>query len=151
MFKDFSAFNFEIIDITVAGTPELFVNINGLTINKKAVEDMGYPQNILPLVDVQHKVFAVQACRKDVSRAIHFSKSKEEQNSGVSLQSAGLFNTVRNMMGDAWNPQKRYRIKGIYYPTEKAMLFDLTTADELDSIRQPRKQDFSKKIANDAE
>ena len=151
MFKEFSEFNFEIIDITVAGVPELFVNINGLTINKKAVEDMGYPQNVLPLLDVQHKVFAVQACRKDVSRAIHFAKAKEEQNSGVSLQSTGLFNTVRNMMGDAWNPQKRYRVKGIYYPAEKAMLFDLTTADELDSIRQTRKKGFSNSTANDGE
>ena len=44
--KDFKAITFEVIDINVNATPDIFINRNGITFSKRVVEDLGYPANV---------------------------------------------------------------------------------------------------------
>lgn len=132
---DFGAFKFEVIDISVRGTPDLFVNVNGLTVTKKAIEDMSYPAYVRPLIDVEHRAFAIQTCRQTEERAIKFSKPRGEQMHGISLPSHSLYQTIKKVMRSKWHDGMRYRIPGIYYPDAKAMVFDLNSAEELPPLR----------------
>lgn len=146
MFKDFNEFNFDVIDVSIQGSPDLYVNINGLTFAKKTIEDMNYPQFIRPLIDPANKAFAIQVCKQNDDKAIKFSKPRGEQQNGVNLQYNTLLKSVRAVMPDIWDNEHRYKITGIFYPEAKAMLFDLSTAEEMPAFR-PLKGKESKVVA----
>ncbi len=137
---DFSKYAFEVIDVSVRGTPEMYVNINGITISKKAIEDMSYPTYVRPLIDTTHKAFALQTCKQTDERAMKFSKARGEQDSGINLSATAVMRTIRTLMRDSWHDNKRYRIAGIYYPDAKAMVYDLSSAEELPPIRPLKKK-----------
>ena len=136
-FKDFE---FEVIDLSVQGTADLYVNQTGLTFSKKMLEDMAYPAYVRPLIDAKNKAFAVQICKQGDDKAMKFSKPRSEQTTGYSTNSNALSRTVRTVMGDMWQDTMRYRITGIYDPGAKAMIFDLASAEELLPLRTPRKR-----------
>lgn len=135
-FKDFE---FEIIDLSVQGTADLYVNQTGLTFSKKLLEDMSYPAYVRPLIDTKNKAFAVQTCKQGDDKAMKFSKSRSEQATGCGISNNALFRTIRTVMGNAWQDAMRYRITGIYDPAAKAMIFDLSSAEELLPLRNPKK------------
>lgn len=139
MFKNFNEFNFEVVNVSIQGTPELFVNLNGITFSKKMIEDMNYPAFIRPFVDVENKALAFQACKQGDDHAIKFSKPRGEQNSSISLQNNVLLLTARTVMKDAWKDDCRYCMTAIYFPEAKAMVVDLTSATEIPSIRPCKK------------
>lgn len=135
-FKDFE---FEVIDISVQGTADLYVNQTGLTFSKKLLEDMGYPAYVRPMIDAKNKAFAVQTCKQGDDKAMKFSKPRNEQSSGYSTNSNALSRTVRTVMGDIWKDAMRYKITGIYDAAAKAMIFDLSGAEELPPVRTAKK------------
>lgn len=135
-FKDFE---FEVIDLSVQGTADLYVNQTGLTFSKKLLENMAYPPYVRPLIDAKNKAFAVQACKQGDEKAMKFSKPRSEQITGFSTNSNALSRTVRTVMGDTWKDTMRYRITGIYDPGAKAMIFDLSGAEELPPMRTAKK------------
>jgi len=139
MFKNFNEFNFEVINVMVEGKPEMFVNINGLTFSKKLVESMSYPAFVRPLIDVENKALAIQVCKQTDDKAIKFSKPRGEQNGSISIASNVLLRTTRAMMSDEWKNDNRYKIAGIYFQDAKAMVFDLTSAEEMVSFRTLKK------------
>jgi hypothetical protein len=132
---NFNDFNFEVLDIPVHGTPDMFLNQTGVTFTKKVVEDMGYPQYVRHLLDVKKKAFAIQVCKENENRAMKFSKPKGEQKNSVEANSKGLFEALRHILGDSWHKGMRYRVPGIYFPDAKAMVFDLAAAEELPPLR----------------
>lgn len=117
----------------------MYVNQTGLTFSKKLLEDMAYPAYVRPLIDAKNKAFAVQICKQGDDKAMKFSKPRSEQATGCSISNNALFRTVRTVMGNAWQDTMRYRITGIYGPTAKAMIFDLSSAEELSPLRSPKK------------
>jgi hypothetical protein len=135
MFKNFNEFNFEVIDVAVQGTPDMYVNINGLTFSKKLVEDMNYPAFVRPLVDAENKALAIQICKQTDDKAIKFSKPRGEQNGSINIASNVLLRTTRTMMRDEWKNDNRYKITGIYFSEVKAMVFDLTSSKEMTAFR----------------
>lgn len=139
MFKNFNEFNFEVISVSIPGTPELFINLNGVTFSKKMIEDMNYPAFIRPLVDAENKALAFQVCKQGDERAMKFSKPRGEQNGSINIMSNVLLRTARTVMKDIWKDDFRYRMTAIYFPEAKAMVVDLTSATELPPLR-PRKK-----------
>lgn len=135
-FKDF---DFEVIDVSVQGTADLYVNQTGLTFSKKLLEDMAYPPYVRPLIDAKNKAFAVQVCKQSDDKAVKFSKPRNEQTTGYSTNCNALSRTVRTVMGEAWKDTLRYRITGIYDSVAKAMIFDLSSAEELPPQRSVKK------------
>lgn len=136
-FKDFE---FEVIDLSVQGTADLYINQTGLTFSKKVLEDMAYPAYVRPLIDVKNKAFALQSCRQNDDKSMKFSKPRGEQVTGYTTTSNALCRTVKAVMRESWKNTARYRITGIYDPTAKAMIFDLSSAEELAPLRTAKKK-----------
>lgn len=66
--KDFKNINFDIIDLTVNATPDIYINKNNITFIKKVLEDLGYPANVQYCVSAENKVFAVRACKSNEAK-----------------------------------------------------------------------------------
>lgn len=61
--KDFKNINFELIDINVNSTPDLYINRATITFSKKVLEDMNYPANVQYCISPENRVFAIRACK----------------------------------------------------------------------------------------
>ncbi len=134
---NFEDFCFEVIDVSVTGTPDVHITQNGITFSLKCIEDMGYPQYITPMIDVKNKAFAIKACKADNEHAIRFSKPKGEQKRAIATSFSAIRRMIRGVMSEQWQPKNRYHITGIWYAEAKAMVFNLNTAKELPPFLKP--------------
>ncbi|QUH18539.1 hypothetical protein [Alkaliphilus sp. B6464] len=142
---NFEDFQFEIIDIEIAGTPDMHITQNGITFTRRLIEDMGYPQYVQPMVDIKNKVFALKACKAESERAIRFSKPKGEQKKALSTSNNTIRYMLRNIMKDEWKEENRYHITGKWFADAKAMIFNLNSAKELPPFSVHRKNDITQK------
>ena len=134
--RDFSKYNFSVIDVTVAGVPEMSVNLNGITFNGKTLEVLGNPDYVRPLLDEGNKAFAVLVCTARESKAMRFTKNDGANGGGgYSSTCTSIRKSIRHLMDDAWKDNMRYVITGVYFPEAKAVVFDLESAQELPSFR----------------
>lgn len=131
----FEDFQFEVIDVSVSGKPAMHITKNGITFTRKLIEDMGYPQFVMPMLDYKKKVFALKACKADSEHAMRFSKPKGEQKGALQYHACAIRFMLRGVMGSDWQNQNRYHVTGIWYAEAKAMIFDLNTAKELPPFR----------------
>lgn len=133
MFKDFKKYNFAVIDVTMSAVPEMTINLNGITFNGKVLDVLGNPEYVKALIDAENKAFAIQAAKQTDDRAMKFSKT--ENNGGFSSTCSVIRATLRRLMGDSWKDSMRYRMKGVHFPEAKAVVFDLSAAEELMPLR----------------
>ena len=124
-------FQFEIIDVSVTGTPDMHITQNGISFTRKLVEDMGYPQYVQPMVDHHNKVFALKVCKAEGDRAIRFSKPKSEQKNSITTSNIAIRYMLRGIMGSSWKDENRYHITGKWFSEAKTMVFNLNAAKEL--------------------
>ena len=129
--KTFNDFTFEVIDVSITGTPDMHITQNGITFTRKLLEDMEYPQYVTPMVDFKKEAFALKACKCDAKHAIRFSKSQDEQKSALKTSSTAIRQILRGLMGDKWMMKNRYYITGVWDAKENAMVFELNAAKEL--------------------
>jgi len=133
MFTNFSDFNFEVIDVLVNNiTPELTINKNTVTLSWKLLEELGNPQFLRPLVDFQNKAFALRVCKESDSKIFRVRDAQEKNNKSRVVPYVVIRKTLRDLMRETWNDDKRYRLVGTVFPKEKVAVFDLTQAEELD-------------------
>lgn len=137
---DFADFKFKVIDITVNGVAELVVNRKGLNFSQKLVEEMGNPGFIRTMLDIEKKVFAIQACKSSDLNAVKFSKPKNEQKGGVTVTSAAIMRILRTTMEDKWNENHRYKISAKVFSEAKAAIFYLDTFKESELYKVNRKR-----------
>lgn len=133
MFKDFSKFNFTVIDVTVGAVPEMIINLNGVSFSKKTLEVLGNPDFVKPLLDADNKAFAIQICKEKDARAMKFTANT--QAGGYSSTCTTIRHALRHLMGAAWKDGMRYEMTGIYFADAKAVVFDLSDAKELPPFR----------------
>jgi len=136
---NFEDFSFEVIDVSITGTPDVHITQNGITFTRRLVEDMGYPLYVTPMIDAKNRAFAIKECKATNEHAISFSKPKGEQKGAIVTSSTTIRSMIRAMMGDLWEKTNRYHITGIWYAEAKAMVFDLNTARELPPFLKPRR------------
>ena len=141
MIKDFSKFNFSVIDVTMSSAPEMTINMNGITFNAKTLDLLGHPGFVKPLLDADNKAFAVQVCKESDDRAMKFSKTNNLRTGGFSSTCNTIRATLRRLMEDSWKDDMRYQIPGVLFPEAKAIVFDLTRAKELAPFRDGREAD----------
>ncbi len=141
MIKDFSKFNFSVIDVSMSSTPEMTINLNGISFNSKTLDALGNPDYVRPLLDATNKAFAVQVCKESDERSMKFTKSESSQINGFSSTCNTIRTTIRNLMGDEWKSDMRYQMSGVLFPEAKAVVFDLTQAKELPPFRSTKKKD----------
>lgn len=133
----FEDFSFEVIDVSVTGKPDIHITQNGITFTRRLIQDMGYPQYIMAMMDGGKKVFAIKACKADNENAMPFSKPKAEQRGALVTSSSAIRQIIRGAMGDRWGAENRYHITGVWYADAKAMVFDLNAAKELPPFFRP--------------
>ena len=83
MFKDFSKFNFTVIDVTTAATPEMTINLNGITFNQRTQVALDNPEYVRPLIDAENMAFAIQVCSKEEKRAMKFTNLMAKEATAV--------------------------------------------------------------------
>jgi len=127
----FENFSFEVIDVSMTGTPDIHITQNGITFTRRLIEDMGYPLYVTPMIDMKNKAFAIKECKATNEHAISFSKPKGEQKGAIITSSTAIRKMIRGLMGNQWDKLNRYHVTGIWYAEAKAMVFDLNAAREL--------------------
>lgn len=130
MFETIGNFNFQIIDISITGSPTLFVNRHSVTFSRRVASDMDYPEYVQPLIDLENKAFAIKICNPTDERALSFCGRKHKPQGGIVLSSTPLRQLLKTLMSENWRADKRYKIVGTYIPDAKAMVFDLKSASE---------------------
>jgi hypothetical protein len=125
---DFSNLQFDLIDITTNATPDLFVNLNGVTFTRKVVSDLGFPANVQYSINAEHGIIAMKPCKGNESKASAFSKPEKEQTKTITTTNPNLREVMTNMIPN-YNPKKRYKIVGQFDAEKHIMYFDMTTAE----------------------
>lgn len=133
MFKDFSKFNFTVIEVSAGTVPQMTVNLNGISFSAKTLEVLGNPEFVQPLLDADNKAFAVRICKEKETRAMRFSKNT--QAAGYTSTCNTIRHAIRHLMGESWKDSMRYEMNGVYFADAKAVVFDLTAAKELPPFR----------------
>ena len=132
LFKDFSKFKFNVIDVKNAALPEMTINLNGIFFNQACLDILGKPERVHFLLDVENKVFAVQVCNADDSKGVNFTS--KDYKSGYSGTCKAIRISIRNTMADTWLEDRRYKMDGVVFAANKAIAFDLATAIELPAV-----------------
>lgn len=135
---NFKSINLEVIDLSTNSTPDIFVNLNGITFSKRVLEDLNYPQNVQYCVDAANKVFAIRVCKGNDAKATPFSKPKSEQNTTLTCGIKNLRETIIALIPN-YNPKKRYKVTGEYDSENRILYFDMTTGEET-ALRNSREE-----------
>lgn len=133
--KDFKNINFELIDINVNATPDLYINRTTITFSKKVLEDMNYPANVQYCISPENRVFAVRACKSKDSKTVPFSKSKSEQTNTLSIGNKNLVEPIKAILPEKCKPDQRYKVTGYFDSESRTMFFDMDEVVE-DNFRQ---------------
>ena len=131
--KDFKDFNFAVIDVTMGAVPTMTINLNGISFNGKALDVLGNPEYVKPLLDAENKAFAIQVCKEKDGHAMKFTKNS--CGAGFSSTCNTIRAALRRLMGDEWREDKRYEMEGVYFPDAKAVVFDLSAAKQMEPFR----------------
>lgn len=131
--KDFKDFNFAVIDVTMGAVPTMTINLNGISFNGKALDVLGSPEYVKPLLDAENKAFAIQVCKEKDGHAMKFTKNSS--GAGFSSTCNTIRSALRRLMGDEWREDKRYEMEGVYFPDAKAVVFDLSAAKQMEPFR----------------
>lgn len=126
---NFSTINLEVIDININATPDIFVNVNGVTFSKRVLEDMGYPQNVQYCVDASQHILAIRVCKSNEAKATAFSKARGEQTTTLSTSNKNVHDIVAQLIPE-YDSKKRYKVTGEYDTENKVMYYDMSTAVE---------------------
>ena len=125
---NFKEINLEIIDINTNATPDIYINANCITFSKRVLEDLNYPQHVQYGIDVDHRVFAVRACKGNEVKATPFSKPRTEQTTTLSCNNKNIRDTVSRLIPD-YNPKSRYKVMGYFDTENRTLYFDMSEAE----------------------
>ena len=124
---DFSKVTLQVIDISMSGSPDIFVNQKNITFSKRLLEDMGYPGYVQYCIDPEQGVFAIRACKGNEAKAVPFSKPRNEQTTTLTCANKNIHDVVANFIPE-YTTKKRYKLTGHYDSENKTMHFDLKEA-----------------------
>lgn len=133
--KDFKNITFEVIDISINATPDIYINRSGITFSKRVLEDLNYPANVQYSISTADRVFAIRASKSNEAKIVPFSKPRAEQTSTLSTGNKNLVESVRALMPKNCKPDQRYRVTGHFDSEGRIMYFDMDEVVE-DSFRQ---------------
>ena len=88
---------------------------------------MNKAKYIVLLLNEDKKQLAIQKCDEDMEDKISFFRDEKNLKNGVRFNNRETQIMIAQMMN--WNlEQYNYRVDGIYYEKEQAMIFDLNMA-----------------------
>ena len=125
---NFASVNLEVIDINTNVSPDIYINSTGVTISRRVLEDMSYPQTVQFCTNPSQRIFAIRICKSNESKAVTFSKPKGEQTSTLSLANRNLYAMVTALIPD-YQLKSRYKVTGQYDAEGRTMYFDMASAE----------------------
>ena len=108
---------------------DAFVSItnNATAFSKNVVLKMKSPEHIVVLFNEETCQIAIQACDGTDSDSIPFLKKGKKAANGARTNNRELQNSLARRMN--WDIENNiYRISGVYYDEDQAMIFDLKDA-----------------------
>lgn len=121
--------NFKVIEITKTTEPAcVIIEDNKMRFTKPVAIELGYPAFVRVLMDDAGQRIAIQVAKSNESNAIKFSGDKENQKTSIIYQNAVMLDLIRAMM-PSWEKGVKYCAKGILCKEDKAIVFDLKSAE----------------------
>lgn len=121
--------NFKVIEITKTNEPAcVIIEDNKMRFTLSAVIELGYPSYIRVLLDDAGQRMAIQVAKGNESNVIKFSDDKEKQKKSIVYQNAVMVELIRSVI-PSWVKGTKYRAKGILSKEDKAIVFDLKSAE----------------------
>lgn len=123
--------NFVAFDFT-EGAAYVSVTKNGLTFNKAVMSKLNLPRYATLLINGVDRQIAIQGYDFEIPRSVPFYKGTDNKPVSVRLSGKDLLNTIAEMM--QWDLNNNsYRIDGKLLSADRAVVFDLTQAKNLDA------------------
>ena len=120
---------FERIKLT-KGLPSISITSNGLTFNRTAVVKLGEPEYVILMKNEKDRLLAVQVCTEEEPDRTPFLSNRGKTVISVRWNNKDLIHTISKLMG--WDMSNNgYRVNGDYLNDERAMVFDLKTAEKI--------------------
>lgn len=121
--------NFRVIEITKTTEPAcVIIEDNKMRFTKPVAIELGYPAFIRILLDDAGQRLAIQVAKGNESNVVKFSSDKDSQKTSIVYQNAVMVDLIRAVM-PSWEKGVKYRAKGILSKEDKAIVFDLKSAE----------------------
>ncbi len=121
--------SFKVIEITKTTEPAcVIIEDNKLRFTKPVAIELGYPAYVRVLLDDAGQRIAIQVAKGNESNVIKFSNDKETQKASILYQNTVMVDLIRAVM-PSWEKGVKYRAKGVLSKEDKAIVFDLKSAE----------------------
>ena len=121
--------SFKVIEITKTTEPAcVIIEGNKMRFTKPVAIELGYPAFVRVLMDDAGQRIAIQVAKGNESNVVKFSGDKDTQKTSIVYQNAVMVDLIRAMM-PSWEKGVKYRAKGILSKEDKAIVFDLKSAE----------------------
>ena len=137
---------FTVIDLikTRSGSIVTFAG-STLKFNSPTMAELRFPAFVQFLSNPKDKQFAIRACQEDAPNAVKFSKPEGEQNYPIKTPCPAAVDIVRKLAD--WAPEEIWNVPGIFFASENAIVYDLSTAYP----PKPQKGGWKKKTVTTAD
>ena len=114
------------------GAAYVSITKNGITFNKAVMSKLNLPRYAILLINpIDHQI-AIQGCDLEMPRSVPFYKGTDQKAVSVRMNAKDLLNTISEMMGWDLN-NSSFRVDGRFLSEDRAILFDLSQAKNLDT------------------
>ena len=124
---NFKNINLEVIDLVTNASPDIYINLSGITFSRRVLEDLNYASNVQYCLDATNKVFAVRVCKPNDPKSTSFSRPRAEQTYTLACSNKNLREAIVALISD-YNPKKRYKITGEFDAENRIIYYDMATA-----------------------
>lgn len=132
--------NFKVIEITKATEPAcVIIEDNKMRFTKSVIIELGYPSYVRILLDDAGQRMAIQVAKGNESNVIKFSEDKDKQKTSIVYQNAVMLDLIRGVM-PSWKEGTKYRARGVLSKEDKAVVFDLKTAEVYQRFTKKNKE-----------
>jgi hypothetical protein len=121
----FSSKGFSLISTQVRGEAEMHLNKRYITFTRSLLEEMGNPSYVQLLLNAKDGIFALRVCKPNAESAYKLSKSEGATKKSKYCSTSSVLSAIITSLGKNWDESKYYGFRGLYYPSEKAMEFNL--------------------------
>jgi len=117
---------FEVVELEEGRSDSvLTLTSKNIRFNKATAVELGFPAFVRMLVDAGTRRVAIEQCYENTKNSVPFSKNAKKQSYSVVLKMPALLTAARKLaeVEEASDPVS---FKGILYPEEKVIIFDLS-------------------------
>ena len=111
-----------------------------LKFNKATAVELGFPAYIRMLVNASSRLVAIEPCKETTKNAVPFSKDKTKQTYAIVVKMPALLTAARKL-ADVDEGSGSISFKGVLYPKEKIIIYDLSKGEPTKKRNRKKKDD----------